>query len=119
MVTFWHSWAERLTEQEKKQIEEISYGWAWLNYDKATGDYQGTFYYFPRNSGYRDSPPIPAGIAERHKARFIALEHGWLEEEHKTFAELEAVAGMFPEEMEKLYQRFEAKISEIANEHVR
>lgn len=119
MVMFWLSSAVRLTEDEKRQIEEISHGWAWLNYDKATGTYQGTFYYFPENSGYKDSPPIPPEIAEQHKARFIGLEHGWLNEKTRTFTELEAVAGMFPEEMEKLYQRFEAKISEIANEHVR
>ena len=109
MVTFWHSWAEKLTYEEAKEIEKISYGFAWLNYDKKTGTYQGTFYYFPQDSGYKASPPIPAGIAERHKTRFIGLETGWLKD--KTFTDLETVARMFPEEMEKLYQRFEAKIA--------
>jgi len=111
MVMYWRSWAERLTEEEKSQIEEISHGWAWLKYDKAAGGYQGNFYYFPAGSGYKDSPPIPAEIAQHHKTRFIGLEHGWLDEKTRTFIDLDAVAGMFPKEMEKLYQRYQAKIS--------
>lgn len=122
MVMFWQSSADRLTEEEKKQIEEISHRWAWLNYDKRTGTYRGTFYYFPRNSGYKDSPLIPAEIAEQHKVRFLGLEHGWLNEKDKSFTDLEAVACMFPEEMKKLHQRFEAKIkpqAKINEEHVK
>lgn len=116
MVTFWRNWAERLTQDEKEEIEKISFGFAWLNYDKNTGTYHGTFYWFPIDSGYKkDSPPMPAGIAESHKFRSIGLEYGWLSED-RVYTSLEAVAGMFPEEMEKLYQRFEAKISK---EHVK
>lgn len=114
----WRSWAERLTEEEKKQIEEISYGWAWLNYRKGTGGYHGIFYYFPQNSGYKDSPPIPAGIAEQHKARFIGLEHGWLDEEDKRFTEVGAVMGMFPKEMEELFERYKAKYLTGTREHI-
>lgn len=109
MVTFWRSSAERLTEEEKSQIEEISHGWAWLNYDKRTGTYSGYFYYFPPDSGYKDSPMIPAEIAQQHKVRFVGLDTGWLNEDTKVFTMLEAVTGMFPKEMEELYQKFEAK----------
>jgi len=111
MVTFWRSWAERLTEKEKARIVGLSYGWAWLNYDKATRGYQGTFYYFPQNSGYHDSPPIPAEIAQQHKTRFIGLERGWLHEEAKSFfTPLETIADMFPAEMEKLFERYKTEI---------
>jgi len=109
MVTFWRSWAERLTNEERTQIEEISHGWAYFNWNTVKRGWEGNFYYFPQNSGYKDSPPIPAGIAERHKTRFIGLETGWLDEKDRTFIELETVAGMFPEEMEKLYQRFKGE----------
>jgi len=109
MVTFWRSWAERLTEQEKRQIEEISHGWAYLNYEKTKRGYEGYFYYFPENSGYKDSPPIPAGIAEQHKTRFIYLEHGWLDEKRRTFIDLTAVTAMFPAEMEELFEKYKAK----------
>ena len=114
MVTFWDSWARNLTAVEVREIERVSHGFAWFNFNKYSGKYDGGFYYFPKNSGYIDSPPIPIDI--KPKVELRTLEMGWIKEEDKSFTPLETVAQMFPEEMDRLYERLEAKISK---EHVK
>ena len=115
MVTYWRSWAQNLTHKEADEINKMSFGFAWLNFNKHTGGWEGQFYYFPRRSGYKDSPDIPKELMK--KVELKDLERGWLiEEEPKGSCPLETVADVFPEEMDKLYERFQAKISE---EHIR
>lgn len=106
MVMLWDSWAAGLTPEEKEKIEKISYGHAWLNPSRY--GYSGRFYFFPRNSGFElgDSPAIPKRLEK--KVRLDDFKFGFLED--KTFTSLETVAGMFPEEMEKLWERFKVEI---------
>ena len=112
MVTFWRSWAHNLTEKDTKEIKRISYDFAWLNFNKDLGTYSGTFYYFPKGSGYKDSPPVPEEL--KAKTELLTLARGWIKD--KTFTPLETVAEMFPENLDKLYEKLEAKISK---EHVK
>ena len=111
MVTWWRSWAKKLTEDERREIEKASYGFAWLNWDKRTKSYEGGFCYFPYHSGYKDSPRLSNELMR--KVELKELENGWLiYEEPKGTVGLETVAEMFPEEIDKLYEKFQAKISE-------
>ena len=101
MLTFYRCYAEHLNYNEYQKIKQISKNYCWINFDKYSKAFYGTFYLFPKTE-------IPEDLLKKVKIP-DRLEYGW-HTKNGGYVSLETIADIYPEEIDKLFLRFKKEI---------